>query len=104
MVELFAYYFGSTPAGSIDPTNTNLTYGQLALINAEKIMSIASRFAAEGNQTMENLAHLKEDQIVGEWRDSTYGEDSSIKRMCRLSRITTTTETFNFMTMLRKTC
>ena len=51
-----------------------MTYGQLALVNAEKLMNIAERFAAEGNQTMENLAHLKADQIVGEWRDSTYGK------------------------------
>ena len=50
-----------------------MTYGQLALINAENLMSIAGRFAAEGNQTMENLAHLKADQIIGQWRGSTYG-------------------------------
>ena len=62
-----------TEAGTINPTNKNLTWGQLALINAEKIMAVADRFAAEGNQNMENLAHLKEDQIVGQWRDSTYG-------------------------------
>lgn len=36
-------------------------------------MGIAGRFAAPGNQTINNLAHLKADQIVGEWRDSTYG-------------------------------
>ena len=63
-----------TPAGKVNPANNNLTYGQLALISAEKIMGIAGRFAAKGNQTIENLAHLKADQIVGEWRDSTYGE------------------------------
>ena len=37
-------------------------------------MGIAGRFAAKGNQTVENLAQLKADQIVGEWRDSTYGK------------------------------
>ena len=63
----------STPAGRVNPANSNLTYGQLVLITAEKIMGIAGRFAAKGNQTIENLAHLKADQIVGEWRDSTYG-------------------------------
>ena len=64
----------STPAGKVNPANSNLTYGQLALITAEKIMGIAGRFAAKDNQTIENLAHLKADQIVGEWRDSTYGK------------------------------
>lgn len=37
-------------------------------------MKAAGRFAAEGNQTKENLIHLNEDEIVGEWRDSTYGK------------------------------
>lgn len=64
-------------AGSINPANRDLSYGQLALIGAEKLMGIAGRFAAPGNQTIENLAHLKADQIVGEWRDSTYGKSSS---------------------------
>ena len=36
-------------------------------------MSIAAPFAAPGNQTEENLIHLREGQIVGQWRDSTYG-------------------------------
>ena len=62
-----------TNAGSINPSNKNLTWADLALLNAEKIMAIAGRFAADGNQTIENLAHLKSDQIVGQWRDSTYG-------------------------------
>ena len=63
----------STAAGSVNPANKNLTWADLALLNAEKIMAIASRFAGNGNQTIENLAHLKSDQIVGQWRDSTYG-------------------------------
>ena len=46
-------------------------------------MGIAGRFAAPGNQTIENLAHLKADQIVGEWRDSTYGMSKS-HRICHL--------------------
>lgn len=57
-----------------DPSNRNLTWGDLALVNAEKIMDIAGSFAAEGNQTISNLAHLKEGELVGQWRDSTYGE------------------------------
>lgn len=40
-------------------------------------MGIARTFAAEGNQTIDNLAHIKADQIVGEWRDSTYGTCSA---------------------------
>lgn len=38
-------------------------------------MKLAQRYAAEGNQTAANLVHLKDDIIVGEWRDSTYGRD-----------------------------
>lgn len=63
----------STPAGTINPVNKNLTWGDLALINAEKIMGIGAVYAAGGNQTKDNLLHLKEDQIVGQWRDSTFG-------------------------------
>lgn len=53
--------------------NGNLTYGQLMLINAEKIMNTSAPFAASGNQTIDNLIHIKPGQIVGDWRDSTYG-------------------------------
>ena len=53
--------------------NGNLTYAELELINAEKIMNSSAAFAAPGGQTQENLIHLKEGQIVGQWRDSTYG-------------------------------
>jgi hypothetical protein len=58
---------------SVDPANGGLTYKDLALINAEKIMNTSTSFAQEGGQTKDNLVHLKEGQIVGEWRDSTYG-------------------------------
>ncbi|KIW91128.1 uncharacterized protein Z519_08022 [Cladophialophora bantiana CBS 173.52] len=78
---LMAQYFNSSPsrispllsrkAGSIDVQNRNLTYQDLALINAEKIMNVTAAFAR--NQTLTNLIHLKSDQIVGQWRDSTYG-------------------------------
>jgi hypothetical protein len=74
-------YFSSFPnriqpmlsrrAGSVDPMNRNLTYGNLTIINAEKIMNITAAFEEE--QTRANLIHLKPDEIVGEWRDSTYG-------------------------------
>ncbi|KAJ5746359.1 hypothetical protein N7520_011541, partial [Penicillium odoratum] len=63
-------FFG-TKAGSINAANQNLTWGQLALINAERIMRLTSPFAQ--NQTRENLIHLKEGQIVGQWRDSEFG-------------------------------
>ncbi|KAI1629460.1 hypothetical protein EDD37DRAFT_52054 [Exophiala viscosa] len=78
---LMAQYFSSRPgrisallsrqAGSIDVQNRNLTYAKLTLINAEKIMNQTAAFAQK--QTAANLIHLKSDQIVGQWRDSTYG-------------------------------
>ncbi|KAI9794558.1 MAG: hypothetical protein M1816_004445 [Peltula sp. TS41687] len=82
---LLQQYFVTNPIGSgrssaffsqsalENPDNANLTYGQLALRNAERIMTLAEPFAGNGNQTKDNLIHLKEGQIVGEWRDSTYG-------------------------------
>ena len=63
----------STTAGTINPANANLTYSHLAQLTAEKLMTIAAQYASPGNQTSANLAHLKSDQIVGQWRDSTYG-------------------------------
>jgi hypothetical protein len=58
---------------SFSPENSNLTYADLGCINAKKIMNGSAAFAAPGNQTMDNLIHLKDGQIVGDWRDSTYG-------------------------------
>lgn len=60
-------------AASLFPANSNLTYKQLAQINANKIVSLSAPFAAPGNQTVDNLMRLKDGQIVGQWRDSTYG-------------------------------
>jgi hypothetical protein len=60
-----------TPAGSINTANKNLTWGQLSTINAERVMRLGLPFAR--NQTKENLVHLLKDQVVGQWRDSTYG-------------------------------
>lgn len=78
---LMQQYFNSSPdrvqpllsreAGTVDPENRNLTYANLTLINAEKIINITAPFAR--NQTIENLLHLKQGEIVGQWRDSTYG-------------------------------
>ncbi|KAJ5477057.1 hypothetical protein N7539_007201 [Penicillium diatomitis] len=63
--------FLSTPAGAIDAHNQNLTWGDLALISAERIMRLARPFAEK--PVKENFVHLKKGQIVGEWRDSEYG-------------------------------
>ncbi|KAJ6036622.1 hypothetical protein N7540_000901 [Penicillium herquei] len=63
--------FFNTSAGSINAANQNLTWGQLALINAERIIRLTGPFAQ--NQTKDNLIHLKEGQIVGQWRDSEFG-------------------------------
>ncbi|KAJ5945537.1 hypothetical protein N7454_002376 [Penicillium verhagenii] len=63
--------FFNTTAGSINAANQNLTWGQLALINAERIMRLTGPFAQ--NQTKDNLIHLKDGQIVGQWRDSEFG-------------------------------
>lgn len=58
---------------TVNPANAGLTYRQLALINAEKIMDTSAPFAAPGGQTKTNLIHLKDGQVVGEWRDSEFG-------------------------------
>ena len=60
-------------AGNINPGNRNITYGDLARLNAERVMNFAAPFTTQGGQTQENLIHLKDDTIVGQWRDSTYG-------------------------------
>ncbi|KAF2503209.1 glycogen debranching enzyme [Lophium mytilinum] len=64
-------FFNTT--ASVFEENSDLTYADLALIAAEKIMNTSAPFAADGGQTRDNLIHLKEGEIVGEWRDSTYG-------------------------------
>lgn len=61
-------------AGRVDVENNRVSYQELFLTSTEKTMKAAGRFAAKGNQTKENLIHLNEDEIVGEWRDSTYGK------------------------------
>ncbi|KAJ5364202.1 uncharacterized protein N7496_009915 [Penicillium cataractarum] len=60
-----------TSAGLVNAENQNLTWGDLALISAERIMRLARPFAEK--QTKANLIHLKDGQVVGEWRDSEYG-------------------------------
>ncbi|KAJ6102233.1 hypothetical protein N7486_004660 [Penicillium sp. IBT 16267x] len=66
-----ASVFFNTMAGSINTANQNLTWGQLALINAERIMRLTGPFAQ--NQTKDNLIHLKQGEVVGQWRDSEFG-------------------------------
>jgi hypothetical protein len=59
---------------SVNPANAGLTYAELMLLNAEKIMSTSAPFASSpGGQIKGNLIHLKEGQVVGEWRDSEFG-------------------------------
>lgn len=58
---------------TINPKNAGLSYKDLALISAEKIMNVTDAFAQPGGQTETNLLHLKQGQVVGQWRDSTYG-------------------------------
>lgn len=58
---------------TVNPANAGLTYRQLALISAEKIMNTSAAFAADGGQTKTNLIRLKDGQVVGEWRDSEFG-------------------------------
>ncbi|EPS27768.1 hypothetical protein PDE_02712 [Penicillium oxalicum 114-2] len=61
----------STPAGKINAQNQNLTWGELALINAERIMRLARPFAERPIKG--HFIHLKDGQVVGEWRDSEFG-------------------------------
>lgn len=56
-----------------DPDNSDITYRQLATRNAEKILNLTAPFASPGGQKQENLIRLNEGEVVGEWRDSTYG-------------------------------
>lgn len=76
-------YFADTAAGknrtqdffsrnpTENPDNANLTYGDLLLINAEKIMNSSAPFFRLKQK--QGLIHLKDGQVVGQWRDSTYG-------------------------------
>lgn len=58
---------------TLDFGNQGLTYRELAQINAEGIMNTTAAFAQPGGQVKENLIHLNEGEVVGQWRDSTYG-------------------------------
>lgn len=58
---------------TLDFGNEGLTYRELAQINAEGVMNRTAAFAQSGGQIKENLIHLNEGEVVGQWRDSTYG-------------------------------
>lgn len=60
-----------TPAGSANAANQNLTWGQLSVINAQRVMDLAGPFVDD--QTDDNLIHLKDGEDVGQWRDSGNG-------------------------------
>ncbi len=56
-----------------NPHNRGLTYRQLAGINMRKIMETTAAFAQPGGQVRKNLIRLREDEVIGEWRDSEWG-------------------------------
>lgn len=64
-------FFNTTATFLVE--NDGLNYETLAEITLSKIMNATAAFAAEGGQIKENLIHLREDQPVGEWRDSNNG-------------------------------
>lgn len=61
----------STKAGDVDVENRNLTWGNLSYTNAQKIMNITESFEKE--QSVKNLIQIKKGELVGQWRDSSYG-------------------------------
>ncbi|KAK2755535.1 hypothetical protein FQN54_006475 [Arachnomyces sp. PD_36] len=63
--------FLGTLAGSVNAANQNLTWGQLSVINAERVLRLAGPFVE--SQTKENLIRLNDGQPVGQWRDSNNG-------------------------------
>lgn len=64
-------FFDTTATFLVD--NYGYTYRTLAEITASKIMNATAAFVAKGGQVKENLIHLREDEPVGEWRDSNDG-------------------------------
>jgi hypothetical protein len=63
----------STPAGKVSQQNKGLTWGDLFILLAQKIMEVSAPFASPGGQTRENMIHLKPGMETGVWRDSVYG-------------------------------
>ncbi|KAF2476933.1 uncharacterized protein BDR25DRAFT_370740 [Lindgomyces ingoldianus] len=50
-----------------------LAYAELTQFTAHKVMNTSAPFASEGDQKKDNLIHLKERQVVGQWRDLEIG-------------------------------
>lgn len=65
--------FLATPAGKVDVNNKNLTWGDLALISASRIVNETAAFAAPGGQKIENMISLDDGLPTGNWRDSVLG-------------------------------
>jgi hypothetical protein len=63
----------STPAGKVDSSNKGLTWGELFILLAQKIITASAPFANPGGQTRDNMIHLKPGMDTGVWRDSVYG-------------------------------
>ncbi|KAH6633559.1 hypothetical protein C7974DRAFT_433531 [Boeremia exigua] len=64
-------FFNTTATFLVE--NDGLTYETLAEITIQKILNATAAFAAPGGQIKENLIHIREDEVVGEWRDSSNG-------------------------------
>ncbi|KAI1210190.1 carbohydrate-binding module family 52 protein [Annulohypoxylon truncatum] len=60
-----------TRSASVLPENRGLSYGNLVLATAEKVMRLTADF--EQSPVRENLIHLNRGQTVGQWRDSGDG-------------------------------
>ncbi|KAI1397766.1 carbohydrate-binding module family 52 protein [Hypoxylon fuscum] len=56
---------------SVLPANRGIVYRDLALATAEKIMKLSADF--EQSPVKENLIHLNQGEMVGQWRDSPNG-------------------------------
>ncbi|KAF9690782.1 hypothetical protein EKO04_011053 [Ascochyta lentis] len=64
-------FFNTTATFLVE--NDGLSYETLAEITISKILNSTAAFAAEGGQIKENLIRLRDDEPVGEWRDSNNG-------------------------------
>lgn len=54
----------SRAAGSVNTANENLTYADLAHLNAQKIINTTAPFVSD--QAVQNLIHLKDGEGVGQ--------------------------------------
>lgn len=56
---------------TILPGSRGITYDDMTLVTAEKIMKLTTNF--EQSPIKQNLIHLKQGQVAGQWRDSPNG-------------------------------